>query len=92
MDGLHRVSHQAKVWYNLDEYSKMFNLQGGKCAICGHEPQGSQKLDVDHSHTSGAVRGLLCNNCNKALGLVHDSVEVLENAIKYLKTTIYPGV
>lgn len=40
---------------------------------------------VDHCHTTGKVRGLLCNNCNTALGLVDDKIEVLKRMIKYLK-------
>ena len=51
------------------------------------------KLVVDHCHATGTVRGLLCHNCNRALGLLHDNTEVLLNAIKYLEgaTTIPQG-
>lgn len=51
------------------------------------------KLVVDHCHDTGIVRGLLCHNCNRALGLFKDKIEVLKNAIKYLEgaTTIPSG-
>lgn len=51
------------------------------CAIC----QSETKLCIDHDHGTGAVRGLLCLNCNLALGNFHDSIEKLEKAIMYLK-------
>lgn len=43
------------------------------------------KLHVDHCHQTGKIRGLLCQKCNMALGLLNDSVEILETAIRYLK-------
>ena len=48
------------------------------------------KLVVDHCHATGKVRGLLCHNCNRALGLLKDKISVLKNAIQYLEgaTTI----
>lgn len=50
-------------------------------------------LVVDHDHNTGVVRGLLCHNCNRALGLLQDNPETLEVAIAYLKsvTTIPKG-
>ena len=53
------------------------------CQICGQKDR--RELCVDHCHTTGAVRGLLCDNCNKALGLFKDNVDVLNKAIDYLK-------
>jgi hypothetical protein len=46
------------------------------------------KLVVDHCHASGSVRGLLCHNCNRALGLPKDSDEVLQRAISHLREAI----
>lgn len=65
----------------IDEYHLMVEQQGGACAIC---LQKSERLAVDHDHTTGEVRGLLCVNCNIGLGNMRDSVEALENAIRYL--------
>lgn len=60
--------------------------QGGACAGCGRLPQGRRKhLSIDHCHDTGVVRGLLCDDCNKALGFVHDSVEVLLALVAYLE-------
>lgn len=85
-----------KISYN--KYEEMFTEQGGVCGICGSEgflmnPYARVKLVVDHCHDTGAVRGLLCHNCNRALGLLKDSQESLSNALQYLKgaTTIPKG-
>ena len=70
-----------------EDYDKMLEEQRGVCAICG-KPEtkpNAKYLAVDHNHETGEVRGLLCNNCNRALGLLKDNVDVLQNAINYLK-------
>lgn len=70
-----------------EDYDKMLEEQHGVCAICG-KPEtkpNAKYLAVDHNHETGEVRGLLCNNCNRALGLLKDNVDVLQNAINYLK-------
>lgn len=70
----------------LGDYKALLEAQGGKCAICGTtNPGKGTRLHVDHDHTSGRVRGLLCNNCNRGIGLLQDSAEVLEHALEYLK-------
>ena len=78
--------------YNLtlNEYNNLVELQNGTCAICGKvETMANQfglcPLSVDHNHSTGKVRGLLCSRCNLILGNAKDDIEVLENAIKYLK-------
>jgi hypothetical protein len=61
-------------------------LQNGKCAICGGEPKFPKvRLCVDHCHTTGLFRGLLCGHCNTALGLFKDDISSLKNAIRYLE-------
>jgi len=75
---------------SIDDYEKMYDEQGCVCAICGnpetiHGVNGkSRKLAVDHCHTTGKIRGLLCTNCNKGLGHFKDSKDLLKKAIKYL--------
>lgn len=71
----------------LTEYNKMLKEQYNCCKICGtHESkQIHNKLVVDHCHSSGAVRGLLCNNCNTALGLLKDDVSLFKSCIEYLE-------
>ena len=69
-----------------DDYYEMLRVQGGLCAICRKPETASNKImSLDHCHTSGAVRGLLCHRCNSALGLFLDDVELLRNAISYLE-------
>lgn len=86
--------------YNIDykDYQQIYNRQNGKCFICQTEgftmaEHHRLKLVVDHCHTTGTVRGLLCHNCNRALGLLKDNTEYLNRAIKYLEgaTTIPNG-
>ena len=70
----------------LKEYYKLIELQGGGCYICGRtqEPDG-RKLSIDHDHSNGKVRGVLCYACNKALGLFYDKSERLRKAAEYLE-------
>lgn len=96
-----KLSQRRRNWryrYGLSstEYDKMLKTQGGGCAICSsldpHGPKGGSWLKhfaVDHCHSSNKVRGLLCNRCNRALGLFQDSLKVLENALEYLKKDVY---
>jgi hypothetical protein len=80
------------------DYYKILLHQNKLCKLCGKEgfkmaEHHKLKLVVDHDHNTGRVRGLLCHNCNRALGLFKDSIEALNNAINYLKsaTTIPNG-
>ena len=74
--------------YGLDfaEYNKMLEKQNGVCAICSSIPPDNHKkrLNIDHCHTTGRVRGLLCDACNRALGLFKDSPDLMLKAISYL--------
>ena len=69
------------------KYDEMLVKQKGVCAICNSTLNSSRytKLAVDHDHRTGKVRGLLCTNCNTAIGLMKDSTIRLQNAIEYLK-------
>ncbi len=67
------LSRRAKLKYyyglTADEYNKMFLEQGGACKICKlHQSDLDRRLDIDHDHATGAVRGLLCMKCNTYLG------------------------
>ena len=79
-------------------YETMLEEQGHLCAICNGvgfkmAEHHNLLLVVDHDHVTGNVRGLLCHNCNRGLGLFKDSQESLEKAKDYLKgaTTIPKG-
>lgn len=72
---------------SLDEYNALLARQGGGCAICGRSSHGEDRyaLHVDHDHTTGMVRGILCARCNQGLGHFLDSQELLTAALKYLE-------
>ena len=63
-------------------YDEMFSAQSGCCAICGKSQD--RNFDVDHNHTTGEVRGLLCTNCNRMIGHAGDNPQRLINAALYL--------
>jgi hypothetical protein len=83
------------------DYDEMILKQNGKCDICKEDPTRENTaiknetilipvdftrfLHIDHNHITNKVRGLLCGNCNRALGLFKDNILRLENAILYLK-------
>lgn len=70
------------------EYYELLEFQGGACAICRREENGKRHhFDVDHDHATGAVRGLLCNRCNRLLSNAQDDHALLEQASSYLAHT-----
>jgi hypothetical protein len=76
-----------KSLYGLtrDDYDKLLSDQGGVCAICGTSEPGGRGWHVDHCHADGFVRGLLCSNCNTALGLFKDNPITLIQGATYLR-------
>lgn len=69
----------------IEKYNQMLSLQNNCCAICKQDQtKFKQKLSVDHCHTTGKIRGLLCGSCNRGLGYFHDSVAKINNAKEYL--------
>ena len=78
-------NQQLKKNYGIriEDYEKMFIDQNGLCKICLSD-NGGKTLHVDHCHSTGKVRGLLCSKCNTALGLFNDNIKTLSNAIIYL--------
>lgn len=78
--------YQRNYKISYKEYEDMLAAQDGMCAICS-TPASSliTRLFVDHNHTTGAVRGLLCHGCNTGIGFLRESIIHLENAISYLK-------
>ena len=81
-------ANQLKRLYGLElhEYNLMFTEQKGKCACCGsHQNELTKKFAVDHDHDTGLIRGLLCSNCNTAIGRLGDNIEGLMKALNYLE-------
>lgn len=71
----------------LEEYEALFSKQKGVCAICKQLLIGSKgHLDVDHDHTTGKIRGLLCNSCNRGIGFLKDCPTTLRSAADYLES------
>ena len=56
----------------------------GLCKICGEPMSGNRNCHIDHCHTTGNIRGLLCGNCNVGIGHFKENIELLTAAIKYL--------
>lgn len=80
----HKIRH---VLYGVtkEEYELLIQQQNNSCAICGATSAGGRgDWHVDHNHTTGKVRGLLCHCCNTGLGLFKDSSSLLLKAKEYL--------
>lgn len=77
--------HQLKTHYGITQahYDAMLAAQGNKCGICGDDPK--ETLCVDHCHSSGKVRGLLCRKCNTGLGCFKDDLSLFGSAVRYLE-------
>lgn len=86
-----RKSLKWKYGITLEDYNKILESQNGCCAICKRKENGvpGKRRDwnwsVDHCHTTGKVRGLLCSSCNRGLGLLGDNVESIQKALDYLR-------
>lgn len=81
-----RNKHIEQYGITTEDYQSLLTAQKGVCAIC-KKPPGKYRLSVDHCHTKGNVRGLLCTQCNTALGLLRDCPDNLDAAKAYLKNT-----
>jgi hypothetical protein len=88
----HLARLKREYGLTADEYYNLYNAQKGLCAIC-KKPESKQmngkprRLCVDHNHITNKVRGLLCQNCNIALGKLKadEGIELLQEAINYIK-------
>lgn len=70
---------------SLPDWIAMVEAVGGKCEICG---KAEEDLCVDHDHSTGIIRGVLCRRCNRALGQLGDTVERLSQVLAYLERTL----
>lgn len=88
----HRKYHPRSYGWTAEQYEAEVQKQNGLCAVCRGPQQGDCNLAIDHNHLccperracDKCRRGLLCTNCNNALGRVHDSIEILQAMISYL--------
>jgi len=80
---------RIRAGITLEEYRRMEALQMGLCFLCHQPPTGGARADarlcVDHDHATNRVRGLLCNRCNRALGLFFDDPRLLRAAADYIE-------
>lgn len=85
----HKVREQKyknRYGISITEYNSLLKRQEYSCKICGINSPGRRNyFFVDHCHSTGRVRGLLCDNCNKGLGHFKDNISTLKMAIKYIK-------
>ena len=88
-----RIGKWLKHKYGLtfEDFMEMYEEQEGSCAVCDisiyweDSPNTHQKACVDHCHDTGKVRGLLCNHCNRALGLLKENKETLNRMLEYIE-------
>ena len=83
-----RRAHLKRMYgISLEDYDKMSEEQNHKCQICGKTEMNyrNKVLCVDHNHSTGKVRGLLCGLCNSGLGKFLENKQYMLNAIKYLE-------
>lgn len=86
VDRSRRSSHLKQTYgITIEDYDDILGDQGNGCAICGMTPEDNgRRLDVDHCHSTGKVRGLLCHACNLGIGKFRDDPILLISASKYL--------
>lgn len=78
---------RSKYGINSSQYEQMLQDQNNQCKICLCDLSNT-RIDVDHDHNTGEVRGLLCHNCNSLLGHAKDNPDILAEAIVYLQQCI----
>lgn len=93
-DAKTKLAAHLRYHYSLtvDDYLALLTIQGGKCAICGvaqNDHGRWRRLNLDHDHKTGRVRGLLCTKCNSALGYFSDTPGRLRRAADYLEGALH---
>lgn len=81
---------QRDYGIDLETYKLINEIQDSRCAICNRKEtrsknHGKRDLAIDHDHKTGAVRGLLCSECNQAIGQFAHSQKIIRRAVKYLR-------
>lgn len=82
-DKIRDYQYRTLYGISLSDYNLLFEKQKGCCAICNkHQTEIKRRLFVDHSHTTGEVRGLLCFGCNTNLGWLERNKEEVNNFLR----------
>lgn len=84
---IRKWEHLRRYGLTKESYEALAAAQENRCAICGTDKPGTRRKlwCVDHDHVSGAIRGLLCQQCNAGLGCFADDPGLMQLAAKYLK-------
>lgn len=83
-----RANYRRKFGLEIEDIELILSSQDYRCLICKiHQNDLPKALAVDHCHNTGRIRGMLCSNCNTALGMVKDSIWILKELIEYLNKT-----
>jgi hypothetical protein len=77
---------KRKYGMTIEQYDAMLEAQGGGCFICGRPPRDDISLHVDHDHSTGKIRGILCFCCNNALADFQEDPSLLRKAVEYLSS------
>ena len=83
-DSIRNQRYKKQYGISFDDKIKILKLQKCKCIICNKKIDGVSG-HLDHCHKTKKIRGILCGNCNTAIGLFQDNIKLLESAIKYLR-------
>ena len=81
LESCRRSNMKKNYGLTLEQYDKMYSDQCGECKICG---VFRERLHVDHCHTTGEVRDLLCSQCNVAIGYAKEDENILRSMIEYI--------
>ena len=88
-DEIREYHYQNRYGISLNEYEEKLKEQDYSCAICGSKHTSNERMKrlvVDHDHTTGQVRGLLCHSCNVAIGAAKEQEDILMACISYLRS------
>lgn len=85
-----RWDYRTRYGITLEEFESRLNQQNRRCGIClTDNPKGRRgRFVVDHCHKTGKIRGILCDSCNKGIGILGDTEEALNKALNYLKNIV----
>ena len=75
---------RRKYGIDQEEYDELWRAQDGRCGICREEASGKRRLAVDHCHKTGRIRGLLCAECNMAIGKLREDPGLIRAALLWL--------
>lgn len=68
---MRKLHYRNRYGITIGDYDRIFQQQNGRCIICGkHQTEFNRRLDIDHNHQTGKIRGLVCKGCNYYIGQV----------------------